>query len=46
MQRDLNDKLTTIALWKTTRARLAQLRITRRESYDEVINRLLKTRVE
>lgn len=34
---------TMVLIKKTTRAKLKELRITERESYDEIINRLINT---
>ncbi len=36
------DDFTTIQIKKETRKRLQELRITKRETYDEIINRLMK----
>ena len=38
------EKLTTIAVYPETKKRLKELRITKRESFDEIINRLIKER--
>jgi len=35
---------TTIRIKKKTRERLKKLRLSRRESYDEIINRMIKKR--
>ncbi|MDI6798627.1 MAG: hypothetical protein QMD12_01355 [Candidatus Aenigmarchaeota archaeon] len=35
-------ELTTIQIEKRTREKLKKLRITKRETYDEIINRLIK----
>jgi len=37
----LNKKKTMIEVYKTTHKRLARARVTKREEFDEVINRLL-----
>lgn len=38
----MNQEKTQIEVFKSTREKLGNLRITKRESYDEVINRLIK----
>ncbi len=44
MRRVKATEYTTIRIKKKTRERLKKLRVTRRESYDEIINRLIEKR--
>jgi len=41
MSENTQDELVVIRVYRSTRERLKSIRLTKRESYDEIINRLL-----